>query len=258
MVLFYIYFCTLGRRMAIKQSQEPGHAHMFNGFRLAGDFLHLASFVFLLLQFHRAKSCTGISLKSQELYLIVFLTRYMDIFWNFISLYNTMMKLLFISTTVYVIYMMREQLRMTRTAEPNGVKYSAAMIGGAILLALVYNDRIPDGSYFSAFTEIAWTFSIYLEAVAIVPQMEVLARAKVIKNLTANYIFALGAYRVFYLLNYAYRFSVDPVSSREFFIKAVGAIVQTGLYARFFMMYLDSKKQQGVSADVIINPKGIV
>jgi len=244
--------------MAQRQAAEPGHEHMFNSFRLAGDFLHLGSFMFLLIQFHSAKSCTGISLKSQELYLAVFLFRYMDIFWNFISLYNTFMKLLFIGATVYIIYMMRVPLKATATKEPNGIRISAVLCCGALVLALLYNDHFPESTMWNSFVEIAWTFSIYLEAVAIIPQMEMLGRAKIVKNLTANYLFSLGAYRVFYLLNYAYRFSVDPVSSREFIIKALSAVVQAGLYARFFMMYLESKKKTGVAADVVLNQKGIV
>eukprot|EP00469_Lotharella_globosa_P006054 CAMPEP_0167800710 /NCGR_PEP_ID=MMETSP0111_2-20121227/17929_1 /TAXON_ID=91324 /ORGANISM="Lotharella globosa, Strain CCCM811" /LENGTH=271 /DNA_ID=CAMNT_0007696093 /DNA_START=53 /DNA_END=868 /DNA_ORIENTATION=- len=254
-------FETMGfgavRRMAERQAQEPGHAHMFNGFRLAGDFLHLASLVFLLIQFHTAKSQAGISLKTQELYLVVFLARYMDIFWNFMSLYNTVMKLLFIGTTVYIIYMMRKPLKQTATMEPNGLRICGALIAGSLVLALIYNDRYPGGGFYNGFAEIAWTFSIYLEAVAIVPQMEVLGRAKIVKNLTANYLFALGAYRVFYLLNYGYRFAVDPISSRELTIKAFSAVIQTALYARFFMMYLESK-QKNLGADVVLNPKGIV
>mmetsp|Transcript_15957 Transcript_15957/g.22328 ORF Transcript_15957/g.22328 Transcript_15957/m.22328 type:complete len:169 (+) Transcript_15957:1-507(+) len=168
------------------------------------------------------------------------------------------MKLLFISATVYVIYMMRVELKQTQTKEPNGDKIGGAICLGALILSLLYNDRYPNGNYFEAFVEIAWTFSIYLESVAIIPQMEVLNRAKVVKNLTANYLFALGAYRVFYLLNYGYRYTVDPVSSREFIIKAIAAIVQTALYVRFFMMYLESKQKTGVHADVVINQKGIV
>ena len=35
---------------------------------------------------------TGISLKTQELFLIVFCCRYLDLFFRFISLYNSVMK----------------------------------------------------------------------------------------------------------------------------------------------------------------------
>lgn len=36
--------------------------------------------------------CTGISGKSQILFALVFTTRYLDLFSNFISIYNTVMK----------------------------------------------------------------------------------------------------------------------------------------------------------------------
>jgi hypothetical protein len=47
-----------------------------------------------------------------------------------------------------------------------------------------------------------WTFSIYLEALAILPQLIVLQRYREVENLTSNYIFFLGAYRALYILNW--------------------------------------------------------
>ena len=41
------------------------------------------------------------------MYLAVFLLRYMDIFWNFVSVYNSFMKIFFISSTCIIIYAMR-------------------------------------------------------------------------------------------------------------------------------------------------------
>ena len=40
--------------------------------------------------------------------------------------------------------------------------------------------------------QILWTFSIYLEAVAILPQLVMLLRTQNIDNLTGNYVFLLG------------------------------------------------------------------
>jgi len=40
--------------------------------------------------------------------------------------------------------------------------------------------------------QILWTFSIYLEAVAILPQLVLLQRTQNIDNLTGNYVFMLG------------------------------------------------------------------
>ena len=40
--------------------------------------------------------------------------------------------------------------------------------------------------------QVLWTFSIYLEAVAILPQLVVMQRTQNIDNLTGNYVFLLG------------------------------------------------------------------
>ena len=50
---------------------------------------------------------SGISLKTQELYVIVFLTRYLDLFTRYISFYNTVMKLVFIGTSICIFWYMR-------------------------------------------------------------------------------------------------------------------------------------------------------
>ena len=47
-------------------------------FQLLGDFLHLIAIVMLLLKILANKNVMGISYKTQEMYLVVFLTRYSD------------------------------------------------------------------------------------------------------------------------------------------------------------------------------------
>lgn len=78
---------------------------MMNIFRLAGDMCHVLSIVVLLLRLRVTKTAVGISVKTQELYLVVFVTRYLDLFTTYYSLYNSVMKVLYISVTAYIIYM---------------------------------------------------------------------------------------------------------------------------------------------------------
>jgi len=234
------------------------HAHMFNIFRLLGDFSHIGAFCFLLFRLHAAGSCAGISLKTQELYLAVFLCRYIDLFTNFISAYNTVMKILFIGTTLYIVYMMRETLKDTCAKEPEGTKIVMGLVPACAFLALVLNDHLVSDSYFGCLQSFLWAFSIYLEAVAIVPQMTLLKRKKVVENITANYIVALGLYRAFYLINWAYRWFVDPISSVEFIIKVAAGLVQTGLYVQFFLLYLANKKNGSFGGDVVMDSKGLI
>ena len=75
-----------------------------NLFRLCGDVSHVVSIVVLALRLNATKSAVGISLKTQELYLIVFVARYADLFSHFYSVYNTCMKIAFITSTAAIIY----------------------------------------------------------------------------------------------------------------------------------------------------------
>ena len=80
---------------------------MMNTFRLAGDMCHVLSILVLLLRMRVAKNAIGISIKTQEIFLVVFVTRYLDLFTTFYSMYNSIMKILYISATAYIIYMVR-------------------------------------------------------------------------------------------------------------------------------------------------------
>jgi ER lumen protein retaining receptor len=89
-----------------------------NIFRLAGDMFHVVSILLLLLRLRVAKNAVGISMKTQEMYLIVFVARYLDLFTTFYSVYNSVMKVLYITTTAYILY-------MVRATEPFKTNYDA-------------------------------------------------------------------------------------------------------------------------------------
>lgn len=80
-----------------------------NIFKFIADLLHLVSFIIIIYKLHKHRSCKGVSAKTQEIYLIVFCTRYLDLFMYYISFYNTTMKILFISVTLYILYLMKYQ-----------------------------------------------------------------------------------------------------------------------------------------------------
>ena len=50
--------------------------------------------------------------------------------------------------------------------------------------------------------QILWTFSIYLESVAILPQLYMLSKTGEAETITSHYLFALGIYRALYILNW--------------------------------------------------------
>lgn len=84
--------------------------------------------------------------------------------------------------------------------------------------------------------QILWTFSIYLEAVAIVPQLILLQRYGEVENLTSNYVVLLGLYRGFYLVNWVYR-AMTEETYHLIYLMIIAGGVQTALYADFFYYY---------------------
>ncbi|XP_043693901.1 ER lumen protein-retaining receptor-like [Telopea speciosissima] len=205
-----------------------------NVFRLAGDMTHLLSIVILLLKIRTMKSCAGISLKTQELYVIVFLARYLDLFTKYFSLYNTIMKLVFIATSISIVWYMRyhKVVKQTYSKDQDTFRHYFLLLP-CFLLALVIHRNFT-------VTEVLWTFSLYLEAVAILPQLVLLQTSRNIDNLTGNYVFLLGAYRALYLVNWVYRFFTENHQLR--LIPWLSGLVQTALYADFFYYYIKSWK----------------
>jgi len=198
-----------------------------NPFRLFGDLSHLASIFILLHKIQTSRSCRGISFKTQALYVAVFVTRYLDLLsGDFVSLYNTFMKLFFIGSSCYILYLMKFRYRPTHdpAIDTFRVEY---LLGPSFVLSLIFN-------YKFSLVEILWAFSIYLEAVAILPQLFMLQRTGEAETITTHYLAALGAYRALYIPNWIYRYfsegTVDPIA-------VIAGLVQTGLYLDFFYIY---------------------
>ncbi|KAJ1912243.1 endoplasmic reticulum retention protein [Tieghemiomyces parasiticus] len=197
-----------------------------NLFRLTADLLHLASIVILLLKIHQTKSCAGLSLKTQLLYFIVFATRYLDLFTRYYGLYNSLMKLFFIGTSAYIVYLMYMKYRPSYAANLDTFRIEF-LLGGAALLALAF-----PVTYFTM--DILWSFSVYLEAVAILPQLFQMTRTGEAETITSHYVFTLGAYRALYLFNWIYRYYTEGYVD---VVSWVAGFVQTLLYADFFYIY---------------------
>nr|XP_043611036.1 ER lumen protein-retaining receptor A [Erigeron canadensis] len=205
-----------------------------NIFRFTGDMFHLVSILLLLLKIYATKSCSGISLKTQELYAVVFIARYLNLFTIVISVYNSVMKVVFIATSLAIVYYMRWHPAVKRSYDRDldSFKYQFLVLF-AFILALFVHDKFT-------VLEIFWAFSIYLEAVAILPQLVLLQRSGNVDNLTVQYVFFLGAYRALYILNWIYRYFTDAHFNG--WISCISGILQTALYADFFYYYFISWK----------------
>lgn len=83
--------------------------------------------------------------------------------------------------------------------------------------------------------QILWTFSIYLESVAILPQLFMISKTGEAETITTHYLFFLGLYRALYLINWIWRFYFEGFFD---LIAVVAGVVQTILYCDFFYLYI--------------------
>lgn len=226
------------------QHQKPGVNSIntlsptMNIFRLVADLSHMASHLILLYLIHHNKSIEGLSLKTQVLYVVVFVLRYADVFTSFISLYNTFMKFFFVASSAYTVYLMtnKYQKSIRNNIDTFPVKY--------LVIPLAILSVIFTRSY--SIREVTWSFSIWLESVAIIPQLYMLQRTGSAENITIHYIFALGIYRALYIPNWIYRYFFDNFFD---YISVLAGILQTIVYSDFFYIYY-TKVMQGKSFEL--------
>jgi len=198
-----------------------------NIFRLIGDISHLLAILLLLWKIWKTRSCAGISGKSQLLFAMVFVTRYLDLVTSFVSLYNTSMKIIFIAATVTTVYLILIKFKATYDGNHDTFRVEFLVVPVAGLAVLVNHELSP--------MEVLWTFSIYLEAVAILPQLFMISKTGEAESITSHYLFALGSYRGLYILNWIYRYYFEGFFDA---IAIVAGCVQTVLYCDFFYLYV--------------------
>ena len=146
------------------------------------------------------------------------------------------MKILYIGTTATIIYMIKMQKPICTTydkSQDTFLHWKFAVAPCAVIALITH--LIGSGGKIDVL-ELLWTFSIYLESVAILPQLIVLQRYREVENLTGNYIFFMGAYRALYILNWIYRAHTEPHYKHHWVVYFCG-VLQTLLYADFFYYF---------------------
>jgi len=198
-----------------------------NIFRLVGDLAHLGAIIILLIKIWKTRSCAGISGKSQLLFALTYTARYLDLVTSYISLYNTVMKVTFIASSLLTLYFIYFKFKATYDSNHDTLRIEFLLVPVTIL-ALILNHEFT-------VLEILWTWSIYLESVAILPQLFMINKTGEAETITSHYLFALGSYRFLYILNWIYRYWMESYYD---LIAIISGIVQTVLYCDFFYLYV--------------------
>ena len=244
-----------------------------NVFRVLGDVSHTLSKCILIWAIHSNKSAegnppttfpppplhckmdcidamAGVSLITQALYILVFLTRYIDLFYvsPLASLWNFVLKIFYITSSVYIIFIMMRVYARTRERE-KAWKLGAYCLGGSLVMAPIITAIPLQKNTAFTFIEVLWTFSIILESVCVIPQLLLLRQTTVPTVIDSGYILTLGSYRAFYILNWIVRLAS---SEHHFEWRAVlFGIIQTAFYVDFAWVYYTRQRVKLRSGGIV-------
>jgi len=171
--------------------------YSWNIFRYVGDYLHLFGVLVLLVMIGKNKSVAGISRSSQILYFSVFVTRYLDLFDHSQSLYLVCFKLTYIGTSLAVLALFFVVYSNTYERRHDTCNLAVILAPCATAALLLTNEY--------SVLEVLWTFSEFIEGFAMVPQYIFCYRSVSRDWGQSMYIISMGAYRVFYVLNWIYK-----------------------------------------------------
>ncbi|XP_021864492.1 uncharacterized protein [Spinacia oleracea] len=156
---------------------------------VASESSHIIGILILIYKLTTKQSCSGLSLKSQELTAIFLAARLVcsvmiegDI--------HTLLDSITLASTLWVIYMLRFKFKSTYIKDFDTISLFYVVIPCGILSILVH----PKGRWF-VIGSVLWSFCLSVEALSMLPQLRFMQNAKMIEPFTAHYVFALGISR---------------------------------------------------------------
>lgn len=181
-----------------------------------GSVLSAFSFSLLLVKTFTTKSISGMSLKTLQGFALVFAARLSSIlvYEGYLPFdksgdwfYQMCEILAFIMVLILLVAGYTTCSRSyTQSDDSFGAKYLPSsmgivwLIGPCFLLAVLFHPNL-NGNWF---TDTAWTFALYLEAVTILPQLVLFQRQRTrspeIEPFTANFVFFLAVARILHFV----------------------------------------------------------
>ncbi|XP_007017802.2 PREDICTED: putative ER lumen protein-retaining receptor C28H8.4 [Theobroma cacao] len=156
---------------------------------VAAETVHALGTCVLIYKLSKEKTCAGLSLKSQELTALFLAVR---LYCSFVMEYDihTLLDSATLGTTLWVIYMIRFNLRSSYMSDKDNFGIYYVVIPCAVLSMFIH----PSTSH-HWFNRICWAFCVYLEAISVLPQLRVMQNIEIVEPFTAHYVFALGVAR---------------------------------------------------------------
>jgi len=217
---------------------------------IVAELVHTIGIVILLYKVQVKNTCAGISRKSQELFAIFLGVRlYCSLVME--KDVHTVIDLFTLAATGFVLFSLSIKHRQSYSAEHDSFNNLYIIVPAAILALAVH-----PGTNHVLLNRLLWAFCVYIEAVAVLPQLLMMQKMKEVEALTANYVFALGVSRFISCLHwiiFMYRFGItdfiaSPSQKREasplwMLLVLLSEIVQTGILADFCYLYILSARR---------------
>ncbi|KAE9586714.1 hypothetical protein Lal_00004567 [Lupinus albus] len=215
--------------------------HDHDNLFVAAEAVHALGITVLIFKLSKDKTCSGLSLKSQELTASFLAVR---LYCSFVMEYDihTILDLATLGTTLWVIYMIRIKLIASYMDDKDNLAIYYVVVPCAALSLLIH----PTTRH-QIVNRILWAFCVYLEAVSVLPQLRVMQNAKIVEPFTAHYVFALGVARFLSCAHWV----LQVIDTRGRLLTALGyglwpsmvllsEIVQTFILADFCYYYVKS------------------
>jgi len=219
-----------------------------------GAMARMFGFGILNVKTWKSKRATGVSVKTLQLYCLVFFFRLTSIIrhegylpydksgdwlYHFIEI----MALVFTAGALYgcmVPFKSTYQADLDRFGEfnvPPG--YGAVYLAGPILLVAIFIHPALNADFLS---DTAWTYAMYLESAALIPQLYMFQKqaSGVVELLTAHFVAALGFGRLmeFFFWIYSYHELASSTGSRlPGYLALLSQFLQLVLMVDFFWYY---------------------
>ncbi|XP_045832605.1 ER lumen protein-retaining receptor-like [Trifolium pratense] len=160
----------------------------------ASKTIHVVGVIVLIYKLIVHKSCSGLSLKTQEL-TAVFITTRLGCSVFIQSNTHAMLDLILLLPTLFIIWLIRFKLKSSYIKEFDNMWLSFLVVP-SIILAIAIHPRFTAHIWLA---RVVWSFTTYLETVSILPQFRYMKNSKMVETFTGYYVFALGVSRFFSL-----------------------------------------------------------
>ncbi|XP_045832604.1 ER lumen protein-retaining receptor erd-2.2-like [Trifolium pratense] len=215
-------------------------------FYIASESIHIVGLIALIYKLFAHKSCSGISLKSQELTALFTAIRFGGSIYMEANI-HTVLDLALLLLTLLVIWLIRFKLNSTYMKEFDNMWLSFLVVPSTILALFIH----PSYALHIWIVRCSWGFARYLETISIFPQLRYMQKAKMVETFTGYYVFALGISRFFslgYLIIHTYETRGEYLfffGHGYFWMLAVliTEIVQSFILADFCYYYIKSFMQ---------------